>query len=121
MPHQEVAVNPLAWRMSVPESLANNKDGLAIRETHAHLLPFMSRHQIKRTMIQLEDEGLIASYSTGRKTDWKIKSINQINLSKFELRDESGVKWKLQSISSVFATKSHYVLNSQLTLSAFNK
>ena len=38
--------------------------------------------------MQLESEGLIASYSTGRKTDWKIKSINQINLSKFELEDE---------------------------------
>ncbi len=47
VPHREVAVDPLAWQISIPESLANNKDGLTIRETHAHLLPFVSQRQTK--------------------------------------------------------------------------
>ena len=72
LPPREVADDPIARQKSVLELLENHKDGLTIREIHAYLFLFASQRQIKRTLTQLKHEGLVASYSTGRKAYWKI-------------------------------------------------
>ena len=72
LPHRGVAIDPLVRQKTVLNLLANNKDGLTIREIHAHLLPFASQRQIKRTLTHLKDKGLVASYSTGPKAHWKM-------------------------------------------------